>query len=83
MFPDIGHIVANYYNRCVLLLKNHEIETSESFFLLRGLPPAKQKNPIMCLGLIPNHFVLLFLKDGFPLYLHHRQSGTITRMKRH
>jgi len=26
--PDMGHIVANYYNRCVVLLKNHEIGTS-------------------------------------------------------
>jgi len=60
----MGHIVANYYNRCVVLLKNHEIGTSESFFPLRRVPPEKQKNAIMCLGLIPNHFVLIFLKDG-------------------
>jgi len=31
-FPDMGHIVANYYNRCVVFLTNHEIGTSESFF---------------------------------------------------
>jgi len=61
------HIVSNYYNRCVVLLTNHEIGTLESFFPLRGLPPAKQKTPIMCLGLIPDHFVLIFLKDGCPL----------------
>jgi len=27
-FPDMGHIVDNYYNRCVVLLTNHEIGTS-------------------------------------------------------
>ena len=66
-FPNMGHIVANYYSRCVVLLTNHEIGKSESFFPLRGSPPAKQKTPITCLGLIPNHFVLIFLKDGCPL----------------
>jgi len=30
-------------------------------------PPVKQKSLIMCLGLIPNHFLLIFLKDGCPL----------------
>ena len=83
-FPDMGHIVSNYYNRCVVLLSNHEIGTSESFFLLRGLPPAKQKNFIMCLGLIPNHFVLLFLMDGCPLppssteWNNHRSINALT-----
>jgi len=67
-FPDIGHIVANYYKRCVFVLTNLEIGKSESFFSLRGSPPpGKQKTPIMCLGVIPNHFVLIFLKDGCPL----------------
>ncbi|KEH38139.1 hypothetical protein MTR_2g461930 [Medicago truncatula] len=42
---DMGQIVANYYNRLVVLLTNHEIGTSESFFQLRGVPPAKQKIP--------------------------------------
>jgi len=31
-FLDMRHVVANYYNRCVVLLTNHEIEISESFF---------------------------------------------------
>ena len=26
--PDMGHIVANYYNRLVVLLTNHEIGTT-------------------------------------------------------
>jgi hypothetical protein len=54
--PDIRHIVANYYKRCVVVLTT--LGKSESFFPLRGPPqPAKQKTPIMCLGLILNHFV--------------------------
>ena len=67
-FPNMGHIVANYYKRYVVLLTNLENGQSESFFPLRGPPPPpKQKTPIMCLGLISNHFVLIFLKDGCPL----------------
>jgi len=65
-FHDMRHIVANYYNRYVVLT-NHDIGTSKSFFPLRRVPPEKQKPPIMCLGLIPYHFVLFFLKDGCPL----------------
>jgi len=50
--PDMGHIVANYYKRCVVVLTS--LGKSESFFPLRGsLPPAKQKTPIMCLGVTP------------------------------
>ena len=59
-FPDMGHIVANYYNRCVVLLTNHEIGNSESFFPLREPPLAKQKTLSMCIGLSLNHFVLIF-----------------------
>jgi len=61
-FPDMGHIVVNYYKRCVVLLTNHEIGNPESYFPLREPPPAKKKSPIMCLGLIPNHFVLIFFE---------------------
>ena len=83
-FPEMEHIVSNYYNRCVVLLTNHEIGTLESFFPLRGLPPAKQKTPIMCLGLIPDHFVLIFLKDGCPLptssteWNNHKKEDAVT-----
>jgi len=50
------------------VLTNLEIGKSESFFPLRGPPlPGKQKTPFMCLGVIPNHFVLIFLNDGCPL----------------
>jgi len=62
-FPDMRHIVANYYKRCVVMLTNLEIGKSESFFPLRGPPPpTKQKTPIMCLGVIPNYFVLIFFE---------------------
>ncbi|KEH19563.1 OTU-like cysteine protease [Medicago truncatula] len=37
-FPDMGHIVANYYKRCVVVLTNLEVGNSESFFPLRGPP---------------------------------------------
>jgi len=67
-FPDMGHIVANYYKRCEVVLTNLEVEKSKSFLPLRGpLPPGKQKTPIMCLGVILNHFVLIYLKNGCPL----------------
>nr|ABD32313.1 Ovarian tumour, otubain [Medicago truncatula] len=67
-FSDMGHIIANYYQRCVVVLTNLEIGNSESFFPLRGPPPpGKQKTLILCLGAIPNHFVLIYLKNGRPL----------------
>jgi len=59
IISDMGHIVDNYYKRCVVVLTT--FGKSESFFPLRGPPlPAKQKILIMCLGLISNHFVLIF-----------------------
>ena len=66
-FQDMGHINANYYNRCVVLLTNHEVGNPESYFPLRGPPPTKQQTLIMCLDIILNHFVLIYLKDGCPL----------------
>jgi len=65
--PDIGHIVATYCNRPVVEITSLDIGISETFFPIRGRPPINPKNNIMCLGLIPNHFVLLLLKDDFPL----------------
>ncbi|KEH39944.1 OTU-like cysteine protease [Medicago truncatula] len=67
-FSNMGHIVANYYKRCVVVLTNLADGNSESFFPLRGPPPSgKQNTPIMCLGAISNHFVLIYLKNGCPL----------------
>lgn len=57
----------NYCNRCMVLLINHDVGNPKSSFPLRGSPPAKQQTPIVCLGIISNHFVLIYLKDGCPL----------------
>jgi len=65
--PDMGHIVASCYNRPVVEMTTLDIGVSETFFPLRGRPPVNPKSNMICLGLIPNHFALLSLKDGFPL----------------
>jgi len=62
----MGHIVATCYNRPVLEMTTLDIGVSETFFPLRGRPPVNPKTNMICLGLIPNHFVLLKLKDGCP-----------------
>jgi len=64
--PDMGHIVATYYNRPTVEITTLEIGISETFFPIRGGPPINPKSHIMCLGLIRNHFVLLLLKDDCP-----------------
>jgi hypothetical protein len=63
----MGHIVASCYNRPVLEMTTLDIGVSETFFPLRGRPPINPKSNMIFLGLIPNHFVLLSLKDGCPL----------------
>jgi len=65
--PDMGHIVASHYNRPVVEMTTLDIGVSETFFPLRDRPPINPKSNMICLGLIPNHFVLLSLKDGCPL----------------
>jgi histone-lysine N-methyltransferase SETD2 len=66
-FPDMGHILATTYNKVVVELTKLEIWISETFFPLRGPPPSNPFSRILCLGLIPNHFVYVKLKDGCPL----------------
>jgi hypothetical protein len=66
-FPDMGHIVATAYNKVVVELTSHKIGKSETFFPLRGRPPPDPFSRIICLGLVPNHFVCVNLKDGCPL----------------
>jgi len=56
--PDMGHIVATYYNRPVVEITNLDIGVSKTFYPIRGRPPVNPKSHIMCLGLIPSHFVL-------------------------
>jgi len=65
--PDMGHIVASCYNRLVVEMTTLDIGVSETFFPLRGRPSVNPKSNMIFLGLIPNHFVLLSLKDGCPL----------------
>jgi len=43
------------------------LESPRLFFPLRGVPPVNPKSNMICLGLTPNYFVLLSLKDGCPL----------------
>jgi histone-lysine N-methyltransferase SETD2 len=66
-FPDMGHIIATHYNKVVVQLTKHTIGISETFFPLRGSPPIDPSSKILCIGLIPNHFVYVKLKDGCPL----------------
>ncbi|KAK2398613.1 protein FAR1-RELATED SEQUENCE [Trifolium repens] len=66
-FPDMGHLVATVYGRVVVELTSPTIGFSETFFPVRGRPPADPFSKIMCLGLIPNHFVEVKLKPGCPL----------------
>ncbi|KEH16110.1 FKBP12-interacting protein of 37 kDa-like protein, putative [Medicago truncatula] len=54
-------------NRPVVEMTTLDIGVSETFSPLRGVPPVNPKSNMICLGLIPNHFVILSLKDGCPL----------------
>ncbi|GAU20665.1 hypothetical protein TSUD_230790 [Trifolium subterraneum] len=67
MFPDMGHILATAYNRIVVELTKHQIGHSETFFPLRGRPLLDPSSRIMCIGMVPNHFVYVKLKAGCPL----------------
>ena len=50
-FPDMGHIVANYYKRCVVVLINLEIEKLKSFFHQEGYySRVSKKLPSCALG---------------------------------
>jgi len=76
---DMGHIVASCYNRLVVEMTTLDIGVSKTFFPLRGRPPVNPKSNMICLGLIPNHFVLLSLKDDCPLveYTQKRRGGNM------
>ncbi|CAJ2635480.1 unnamed protein product [Trifolium pratense] len=66
---DMGHILATAYNRVVILLTKHKIGYCETYFPLRGRPPLDPFARIMCVGMVPNHFVYVKLKVGCPLPL--------------
>jgi histone-lysine N-methyltransferase SETD2 len=66
-FPDMGHLVATVYGRVVVELTSPTIGFSETFFPVRGRPRSDPFSKILCIGLIPNHFVEVKLKSGCPL----------------
>jgi len=66
--PDMGHIIATCYNRAVVLLIFPEMGgPCETYFPIRSAPPLKPHSNIMCLCLIPDHFLHVKLKEDFPL----------------
>jgi len=75
--PDMGHIVATYYNRPVVEITNLDIGVSETLFPLRGRLPVNPKSNMICLGLIPSLFFLLLFKNDCPL------SPSSTKWKLH
>jgi histone-lysine N-methyltransferase SETD2 len=67
-FPDMGHVIATYYNRIVVELTSPIIGVSETFFPLRSSPPKDPSSRLLVLGLISNHFFYVKLKPGAPIY---------------
>ena len=66
--PDIGHIIASCYNRAVVLLTLPKMGGScETYFPIRSASPLKPHSNIMCLYLIPDHFLHVKLKENCPL----------------
>ena len=63
--PDMGHIIASCYNRAVVLLTLPKMGGScETYYPIRSAPPLKPHSNIMCLCLIPNHFLHVKLKEN-------------------
>jgi len=63
----MGHITT-CYNRAVVLLTLPEMGGScETYFPIRSAPPLKPHSNIMCLCLIPDHFLHVKLKENCPL----------------
>jgi hypothetical protein len=56
------HIVATCYN---LTLPERGI--CETFFPIRGATPLNLHAHIMWIGLIPNHFIHVYMKEGCPI----------------
>ena len=65
--PDMDDIIATCYNRVVVQLALPEKGICETYFPIRGAPPLNPHSNIMCLGLIPGHFLHVFLIEGCPL----------------
>jgi len=61
--PDMGHIIATFCNRVIVLLTLPEIGICETYFPIRSAPPLKPHSNIMCFCLIPGHFLHVLLKE--------------------
>jgi len=67
ILPNMGHIVATCYNKAVVQLVFPKRGIYEIYFPIRSAPPLNQHCHILCLYLIPGHFLHVYLKDGYPL----------------
>jgi len=64
----MGHIIATCYNRVVVLLTLPEMGgVCETYFSIRSALPLKPHSNIMCLCLIPGHFLHVLLKEDCSL----------------
>ncbi|MCI20647.1 receptor-like protein kinase, partial [Trifolium medium] len=67
-YPDMGFVVATLLERVVVLLsKVDRSGGSNTCFPLRGIPPSDlsdMSTKILCIGALPDHFVLVKLKQG-------------------
>ncbi|KEH37260.1 hypothetical protein MTR_2g436740 [Medicago truncatula] len=59
---DMGYIIATSFNRAVVQLTLSEKGICETYFPIRGAPPLNSHSNIMCLGLIPDHFLHVFFE---------------------
>lgn len=67
-FPDMGHIVASYYKKPVVMLCEQEYGTCEIFFPLRGKPLPNTSSQLTCLLFVNGiHFLNVKLKPDCPL----------------
>jgi len=63
--PDMGHIIASCYKRPVVLLTLPEMGgVCETYFPIRSALPLNPHSNIMCLCLIPDHYLHVILKEG-------------------
>ena len=59
----MGHIISTSYNRVVVLLTLPKIGICETYFPIQSAQPLKPQSNIMCLCLIPDHFIHVLLKE--------------------
>jgi len=63
--PDMGHIIASCYKRPVVLLTLPKMGgVCETYFPIRSAPPLNPYANIMCLYLIPDHYLHVILKES-------------------